>query len=368
MNLPQLASTLRQNADLLQQRPVVTGFDGFVDEMITVVEERNNLDDYRRVEDITRFGELVTAAAGHSSLREIVVTRTDPGGCAINMGDGLAALGIPVTTFATVGEPMHAAFNDYAAIASVHSWGREPGRTLAFEFADGKLMFSSVSQLAEFTPQDVERRLQQGTFNAACHAAHLIALTDWTLYPHMTACWKTLQDRVFSQLPHKPTFFLDLVDPVSRSAADILAMLEQLSAFNNCGPTVLGLNQNEANILSKLTGGNPLLHPDKDQAVLQAITLRAHLNIAEVVIHAVDYAASASDAFTGAVDGPFCAKPKKLTGAGDRFNAGYATGLLLDLPPQQRLQLAVATSGFYVRKARSASLPELADFIESDTP
>ena len=148
----------------LQNTPVVTGFDGFVDEMITVVNERKSLDAFERVETIGQFGGLINKAAGHNSLREIVVTQTDPGGCAVNMGDGLASLGIPVNTFATVGEPIHSAFSEYCEKATVTSWGREPGRTLAYEFADGKLMHSSVSQLADFTPDYILSRSQRGIF------------------------------------------------------------------------------------------------------------------------------------------------------------------------------------------------------------
>ena len=76
--------------------PVVVGFDGFVDEMISVVAERNSLEEFSSVPDIGTFAGLLSAAAGHSSLREIVITAMHPGGCAVNMGDGLAALGIPV--------------------------------------------------------------------------------------------------------------------------------------------------------------------------------------------------------------------------------------------------------------------------------
>jgi sugar/nucleoside kinase (ribokinase family) len=364
MTLSELAAMLRTGSRLLDELPVVTGFDGFVDEMITVVDERQDLVRYRRVETIQHFGELIAAAAGHSSLREIVVTRADPGGCAINMGDGLAALGLPVTTFATVGEPVHAAFADYAGLARLHSWGREPGRTLAFEFADGKLMFSAVTQLAEFTPAALDLYLAEGAFHAACSKARLIALTDWSLYPHMTACWQKLQRDVFAGLGHRPHFFLDLVDPSSRADADIRAMIEVLPGFAACGPTTLGLNQNEANILARLTGGAAPARSDIDAAATQAAMLRESLGISEVVIHGQKYAAMAAATGPATAWGPYCPQPKKSTGAGDRFNAGYALGLLLELPPATRLQLATATSGLYVREGRSPTLGELAAFIE----
>ena len=105
---------------------VVTGFDGFVDEMISVVGERRTLDDFAPVPDIGTFGAMIAAAAGQSSLREIVVTSVQPGGCAVNLADGLASLGATVDCFATIGEPPHPAFGDIAAKChGFSSWGRE---------------------------------------------------------------------------------------------------------------------------------------------------------------------------------------------------------------------------------------------------
>jgi dTDP-4-amino-4,6-dideoxygalactose transaminase len=43
------------------------------------------------VPEIATFGKLISAAAGHSSLREIVVNDVHPGGCAVNLADGLAS-------------------------------------------------------------------------------------------------------------------------------------------------------------------------------------------------------------------------------------------------------------------------------------
>src|SRR5690606_26070276 len=86
----ELAEILRSRTAEVSDLRVVTGFDGFVDEMISVVGRRRSLTAYDRVETIDRFGDRIKAAAGQSSLQEIVVSRQDPGGCAVNMGDGLA--------------------------------------------------------------------------------------------------------------------------------------------------------------------------------------------------------------------------------------------------------------------------------------
>lgn len=364
-NLEKLAATLAAGDPSACR--VVTGFDGFVDEMITLVGERRSLDEFTPVPDITSFGALISAAAGHSSLREIVVNATHPGGCAVNLADGLASLGVAVDCFATLGDPVLPAFAEIAEkCRSFQTWGREPGRTLAFEFDDGKLMFSAVQQLATFTPDAVRGYLTESTFASACAAAQVIALTDWTLYPHMTAVWRMLQSEVFDGLTHRPHFFIDLVDPSSRSAPDILAMAATLRGFEAAGPLTLGLNGNEANILCRLHD-LPAAAPDAgpQEVLQQAGALRELLGISRVVVHRIPYAvsSSASGGFTQA--GPFCPHPKKSTGAGDRFNAGCCLALALGLGDADALALGCATAGFFVRHARSASHAELVEFIHN---
>lgn len=344
---------------------IVAGFDGFVDEMISLVGERRSLDDFTPVPDIGTFGELVRSAAGHSSLREIVINDTHPGGCAVNLSDALASLGAPVECFATLGKPVHAAFRQIGdKCQRLHSWGCEPGRTLAFEFNDGKLMFSAVKQLAEFTPEAVRSFLDDGTYQSACAKARIIALTDWTLFPHMTAVWRLLQKEVFDGLAHRPHFFIDLVDPSSRSGADILEMAGILRDFEPAGPLSLGLNGNEADILCRLVGIS--LTASKitpDQTLAQAIELRERLEISRVVIHRIPFAVSA-DADGGFIQqGPYCPNPRKSTGAGDRFNAGFCLGLALGFSAGESIALGCGDSGFFVRNARSANKNELADFM-----
>ena len=359
----EIAEVLQRTQNPFEGVHVVTGFDGFVDEMITLVDQRHNIQNFDPVETISKFGSMITQAAGQSSLREIVITSCDAGGCSVNMGDGLASLDVTTHTFATVGVPMHAAFSDYAKKAELISWGNDPGRTLAFEFADGKLMFSSVSPLADFTPAHIETCLLDGIFKARCEIAQVIALTDWTLYPHMTACWEFLQERIFSQLKHRPEFFIDLVDPSSRCEKDIVEMLNVLPKFEAWGDAHLGLNQNEANIIGRLSGLKCPSHAGIESAAEQASALQTCLGLNTVVIHGRSYAVSAGPEGVNATSGPLCAKPLKSTGAGDRFNAGYAAARLLGLDAKGVLLLACATSGLYVRLGRSPSRNELADFL-----
>jgi sugar/nucleoside kinase (ribokinase family) len=337
-----------------------------VDEMISVVAERRTPDDFSPVPDIGTFAALIAAAAGQSSLREIVVTAVQPGGCAVNLADGLASLGATVDCFATTGEPPHPAFGDIAAKChGFSSWGPEPGRTLAFEFDDGKLMFSAVEQLAEFTPQSVRESLSDGTYAAACEVAQVIALTDWSLFPYMTQVWRLLHSEVFSRLGHRPAFFVDLVDPSTRSVSDIRDMEAILHEFESVGPVTLGLNGNEANVLCRAHDvSSAPADATPEQTLQQAVALHDLFGVTRVVIHRVPFAVSAAAECGSTQPGPYRAGAKKSTGAGDRFNAGFCLGLALGFDDRESLVLGCAASGFFVRHARSASREELVDFLE----
>ena len=168
--IQQLATTLEQRVGELAEKQVVAGFDGFVDEMIQVVGERKDLHTFEALSQISGFGEWVSNAAGRSSLKEIVVNRQEAGGCAVNLGDGIVGMGIKLDCYATLGNPVAAPFAEFASKCRyVESWCSQPGRTLAFEFDDGKLMFSSVSQLGELSAEYFQNQSMKGRF---CKAAN----------------------------------------------------------------------------------------------------------------------------------------------------------------------------------------------------
>jgi sugar/nucleoside kinase (ribokinase family) len=355
----QLHERLQADAERITQTTVVSGFDGFVDEMIRVVDERHGLEQYQPVDSIARFGELVSAAAGRSSLREIVVEAQHPGGCAINLADGMASLGVDCRVFATVGDPVHPAFAAVAAKVRLQPLGTAFGRTLAFEFHDGKYMLSAVEQLGAVTPALLQQHAEE--LRQALNQSAAMALVNWTLYPHMTDCWRWLADELLPRLHQRPLLFLDLVDPRSRSQADQHAMLDAMRALAAVTDVVFGGNLNEANAVAELLG---IAESAEDPTAMteQADEIRQALGLSRVVVHSIRHAVQADDQGRHAVAGPYCAAPKKSTGAGDRFNAGWLLASCLDWPADAALQLGCASSGFFVRQARSASVADLVGF------
>lgn len=360
-------------ADLLAARrkdlpglAAVAGFDGFVDEMISVVGERGGPDAWTPLASMADLGRILEGAAGRNGLREIVVRSQDAGGCAVNLGDGLAALGVALDYFGTIGSPRHPAFDAFAARChGCTAWGSSYGRTLAFEFGDGKFFFSAIAQLGELTPDLLARVTADGRFARACAGSGLIALNNWSLYPHMTACWRWLQEHVFAGFTHRPWLFLDLVDPSGRAAADVQAMLGAVTVFERTCRTAFSLNLTEVQVVSAALGLPPV-SATADDLCRGAAAIRRRLDISQVVIH--NRALNAVATVDGAVavpSGPHCAQPRKSTGAGDRFNAGYCLGLLLGLEAEDRCNLGSASAGCFIRSASSASLDEVIAFLRT---
>ncbi|MCE0497036.1 MAG: PfkB family carbohydrate kinase, partial [Methylacidiphilales bacterium] len=127
---------------------------------------------------------------------------------------------------------------------------------------------------------------------------------------------------------------------------------------------ILGLNESESQHVAKVLRLKKTPNNPKGMASLAA-AIREKLEIHTVVIHPVQYAAGADAQGEIFVNGPYTAKPKISTGAGDHFNAGFVIGRLLGLGVGHSLQLAVAASGFYVRHAVSPNREQLVRFLQT---
>lgn len=361
--LQKLASKLEALSSQVADTEVVIGFDAFVDESIRIVGKRTNPESFEAMPTIRDYGTWATEAAGRSGSREFVIDQVVAGGCTVNMGDGIATMGFPLHAFAGVGEPSHAVFEPFLKKCSSHTaLGMEPGRAIVTEFDDGKLMLCAFSHFAKITPAYLREQFQDGVFRDACAKARGIAVTSWSVYPYMSECWRFLCEETLQGLTHRPRFFFDLADPASRTEEDIAEMMQTLKSFEGVGTATLSVNGNEANRIAQSIG---LDRAEDSPPELKRLCqqLREHAEISEVSIHLVKGAITATEQGTALVAGPYCAKPKKSVGAGDRFNAGFFAGILLGLSPEERLSLGAASSGFFVRQARSATWLELVDFV-----
>src|SRR5688500_18431844 len=112
------------------------GLDGFVDEIIAVVDKRDEAGGYTPVRTIADLAAKMHKAAGQSSNYELVIKQMKLGGNGPIMANALACLGTNVTYIGNVGYPnIHPVFADFATRAKVIGIG-EPGHTDALEFED----------------------------------------------------------------------------------------------------------------------------------------------------------------------------------------------------------------------------------------
>ena len=116
------AEALERLAPRLPEIRAVLGFDGFVDEIITVVDKRYGLDHFDPVESIAAMARKILGASGESSNYELVVRKRKLGGNGPIMANALASIGLGVTYIGCLGHPnLDPVFRDFAARAEVIS-------------------------------------------------------------------------------------------------------------------------------------------------------------------------------------------------------------------------------------------------------
>jgi sugar/nucleoside kinase (ribokinase family) len=366
MNTPDLrarcAARLEAAAADVAARTAFLGFDGFVDEIIAVVDQRANAAEFTAVPTIQAFADRLAAAAGRSTNVELVTRRTKIGGNGPIMANALARAGVRVAYVGALGHPNpHPVFTELAANgAAVHSIA-DPGRTDALEFTDGKLLLGKMFPLAEVTWENLVERFGRQPFERLFATADLVAFVNWTMLPFMSEIWEAVQAEVLPRLKPGPRrkIFFDLADPEKRPPAEQWRALELIARFRPHFEVILGLNEKEAFEIAAVLG-LPAAGREPAAVLELARAIRTRTGVDTLVVHPVRYALSVTEQAAELVEGPYVARPTITTGAGDHFNAGFCLGKLLGLDDAGCLLAGVTTSGAYVR---SGLTPALADLV-----
>ena len=349
----------------LAKARVLVGLDGFVDTILHVVAQRESATQYTRMATMSEFSRKVGAAAGLSANFEFVTQMVKLGGNGPIMANALASYGNQVTYVGNLGAPaIHPIFSDFTKRANVISIA-EPGYTDAIEFEDGKLMCGKHASLREVNWSNLLKHIPEEKLIALFDESSLIALVNWTMLPFMGAIWQKIQSRVAPKLTgEKRWLFFDLADPAKRTREDIAEALRLICKFQKHFRVILGLNLQESRQIGEVLG-IPAPDESPEQVQMHAQRILEKLPIDTVVIHPVAFAAAADSTGSAHVVGPFTPKPKITTGAGDHFNAGFCIGRLIGCDLAGSLQIGVATSGFYVRQAKSPRLDDLKKFLQT---
>jgi len=386
------AAALAETASKLALLPVTVGFDGFIDSIIHVVDQRRSMEDadFTAIGTIADLAARIGAAAGKSANLELVITEERFGGNGPLLAGGLAQFGLPVKYIGAVGadgdpsrpHPVFAPFTERV----LNNGGSviplaPPARTDALEFADGKLMLGKPANLHGITWPALMSTFGREALISHLGSCKLLGLVNWVMMRGAQGIWEGLIADVLSQLPRsgaRPRLFFDLCDPAKRTDGDVKLALETISRIAALVPVTLGLNLSEAQRIDDVLGLAMLNSfigvDDASNASLAAAAaaIASKLSLDSVVIHPRHGAAAACRDASGALQsgwftGPMVRHPRLSTGAGDHFNAGFCLAQLLGLPVHQALAIATCTSGAYVRDAQSPTIVRLCELL-ADLP
>lgn len=362
----QTLKELSHKATEISSKLALVGFDGFVDKIVHPVDQRHGKgEDYTPIATIAEFGSRISAASGKSANIEMYQKLEKLGGNGPIMANALLGTGSKVRYLGALGKPeVHPVFKEFAERTEAVSL-TNPGITTAAEFQDGKIMFGDMQTLEDVSYDAIIAAMGEGAFFDLISRADLLAMVNWTMLPNMSGLFVDLLDKVLPNLGPRDSrhFFFDLADPAKRAETDIAAVLQTIKRFQSHGSVTLGLNFSESQQILKVLG-HKKTDTESNALQLTARLIREDLDISCVVVHPTHSAACATRNGTWWVEGPYCEHPVITTGAGDHFNAGFASGQLLGLSPECCLTVAVCTSGCYVRSAKSPSLSDISQFMQ----
>ena len=320
------------------------GFDGFIDEIISVVNKRADAHNYTAFSTISEFGERVLSAAGKSSNIELVTRQAKIGGNGPIMGLSLASLGVKLTYTGALGEnavnPVFKKLEDKCQ--KVYSLC-ESGHTDALEFNDGKLMLGKLETLKDVNWANIIKTIGAEELDKIIASSDCFAFVNWTMLPYMSDIWKELSKK-FSELKPERNFpvFIDLADFEKREKDDCLEAIEIMKEMNKYAVVTLGLNLSEGQQMGELLNYSGSSEEDMDAVKELAAFIRSEMGLEAVCVHPRDFAVAADANGTYGAYGPYTDSPKISTGAGDHFNAGYFCGTLIGLDQQKALTLGVS--------------------------
>ncbi len=336
---------------------LLAGFDGFIDEIIHVVDKREDAQHYTRIETIEAFSKRTASYSGLSGNIELVPVQMKLGGNGPIYANMLLEQEHRVVYMGALGEgKVHPVFREFADKCEQVITMTEPAHTDALEFLDGKLMFGKMNKLEEVSWGNLLKFITPAELEKIVTTTRLMAFNNWTMLGKLNSILLGFNAILQKISGSKPDVFIDLADPAKRTGEDIARVLDLLSQLQT--RVILSMNLNESSIIASVLG---IIEKD---ILARAIKIRSQLGLAAVVIHPVDGAAVATRDAPARIKGPYTPSPRLTTGAGDNFNAGFSNAWMYGLTPAECCATGVCTSGYYVRYGHSPNRQQLYDFME----
>lgn len=352
--------------DVIPKKRALVGVDGFIDEIIRIVDKRYDGGHYTTISTLEDFGNRIIESKGMSLNVELISLKKKLGGNGPIYANALAKMGYTIDYLGTIGEDsVHPIFSEIFSKESKCVCVGEPAYTDAYEFNDGKLISSRLDSLNTLSWSKIESKINPDSIAAMINETNVITFNNWTMIPAMSNIWEHFLDEVVSKIKadiREKIAFFDLADPKKRSEEDIRRALMLIKEFKKCGfKTMLGTNFKEARQLASV------IEKKNNEASLEdaAKVVADFMDIDSVVVHKIDGAVCIQGSECVYADAYYCENPILKTGCGDNFNAGFVFGQALGWPPMICVKLGNITASYYVRNGEAASLDQLREFLTS---
>lgn len=344
------------------------GFDGFTDEILQAVDQRQSPTSFQPMKSIRQLGERILKAAGKSGNIELVLQKKKIGGNGPILANALLEGGHRITYAGAIGEEgkIEPLFEELASRCEVVYPLGKSAHSDALEFHDGKIILGKLDPLMDLSYEKILLHIPKETLIQHLSECALFVSANWTMIPQMTTIWKKLHQEILPALPVNKNrwLFIDLADPAKRSDHDLQEALQALQKFQEKFQVIFGLNVAEATRIGQILGIRAT-GEKREEIENLGKSIAQKTGFSQIVIHTKTFATACTIEKTTWVETPYVKNPIISTGAGDNFNAGYCNGLLFGFSIEEALVLAVATAGYYVRKGKSPTIKELSQFLLS---
>ena len=297
-----------------------------------------------RLESKENLFDMLTekAKVGGGSVRGIPTTDIK-GGNAVNVAYCLAKLGAKVSLFTIADElgttMIRQAFSQFGDKVSLRIANGRNGLTTSFEFpyddTHVNVMVSDIGDNANFGSE----RISSEADKTILKNADGVMVVNWASNLRGT----DLAEFSFKNSP-SAFHFLATADIETRKH-DFRDSLVKLAGLTDC----LSINENECNSLADALGFGRLLGPSYSANEVKVVAKR----IAERVGISTDLHTKIGSAWSNGKETAFAhtikVEAKRLTGAGDTWDAAAIIGYLVGLHPQERLLFANCCASLYVR-------------------
>ena len=337
--------------------------DGFVDEVWEVVDARTSPKDYTLYSRMDQFAQRILKAGSGGLGLELIKKRRNFGGFAANIGYAAATLGVNTTLMGVFGknsiDPSFVEVGQRCNLISID----DPAVTQAFEFGDSKLLMTNLGPILDLDWERVVEVVGLEKIKSLLEDSDIIGIGYWSLMPY----FDEIVVKICEHLPEDGKdrrLFFDLADLHKKSVDSLTSSLALIRVLGESIPMTLSLNEHEAAAIFGLYDetlddvGEPL--PSKLEKV------RECLGIDELVVHDPHYGAAATrDEEAAYVKAEFCTRVVRSAGAGDNFNGGYIAAKLAGLDLVERLRVANATVGYFIREGEFPNARQMATQLKS---